>query len=126
MLLPGGGYVLVVQVHGAIGLGEHERPEGVRTPHGDEPAGEHAVELAREVGQHLQRLAVHRARGSAQDPRVDVGGGEALGNDDHLRVVLAMCVANQILDPREILLHLAELEGRLNDGDAGSRRDPVG
>ena len=119
VLLPGGGDVLVVQVHGAVGLGEHERPVGVSAAHRDEAAGEHAVELARQVGQQLQRLAVHGTRRAAQDLRVDVRRGESLGNDDHLRAVLAMGVADQVLDAREVLLDLSELEGRLDDGDPG-------
>ena len=54
-----------------------------------------------------------------QDLGVHVRRGEALGNDDHLGAVLAMGITDQILDPREVLLHRSELEGRLDDGDPG-------
>ena len=73
-----------MQVHGAVRLGEHEGAVGVSATYREEPAGEHAVELAREAGQHLQRLAVHRPRRAAQDLRVDVRRRECLGHDDHL------------------------------------------
>ena len=108
-----------MQVQGAVGLGEHERPVGVFATDGDEPAGEHAVELARETGQHLQRLAVDGTCRAPQDLGVDVRRGESLGDDDHLGAMLAMGVADQVLDARDVLLDLPELEGGLDDGDAG-------
>ena len=44
---------------------------------------------------------------------------QRLGHDDHVGAVLAVGIADQVLDAREVALDLAERERGLDDGDAG-------
>ena len=51
-----------MEVGAAVGLGEHVGAVGVVAADGDEAAADHAVELARQARQQLERLAVDRPR----------------------------------------------------------------
>ncbi len=69
VVLPGGRDVLVVEMGAAVRLGEHVGAVRIAAAAGEEPAGDHAAELASEPGEELERGAVDRADGRADRGR---------------------------------------------------------
>ncbi len=117
-VLPHRRLILVVQVHGAVGLADEVRVARVAPADRQRAGADDAPVLAREPAVEGQRSAVHRAHAVLHHPVVQVRRRRDLREEDHVGAVLASGLADDVLDVREVALDLAELHGELDGDDA--------
>ena len=117
-VLPHRRLILVVQVHGAVGLADEVRVARVAAADRQRTGADDAPVLAREPPVERERRAVDRAHAVLHHAVVEVRRRRDLGQEDHVRAVLARGLPDDVLDVREVALDLAELHRELDRDDA--------